>query len=94
MGSPLSPVMANFFMDDCDKEELNKAEYKPMCWFQHVSNMFIVCPHGPEKLDDFLYHLNSNNPNIQFTMKTELDGYLPFLDTDKIRWFLILHTES
>jgi len=38
--------------------------------------------HGQEKLDNFLNHLYSKHSNIQFTMETESDGHLPFLDID------------
>jgi len=42
----------------------------------------MIWPHGPEKLNDCLNYLNSIPPNIQFTMVTESDGQLPFLDID------------
>jgi hypothetical protein len=36
---------------------------------------------GPDKLRDFLDHLNSVHQNIQFTMEAKRDGHLPFLNT-------------
>jgi len=85
MGSLLSPAIAILFMEKFDEEVLNRADYKPMCWFWYVDATFIVWPHGSNKLDDFLNHLNGNNPNIQFTVETETYSHLPFLDTDTHR---------
>ena len=31
MGSPLSPVIDNFFMEDCEKKVLEQATHKPVC---------------------------------------------------------------
>jgi hypothetical protein len=47
MGSWLSPVIANFFMEDFDEESLNRVDYKPTCWFQYVDEIFTVWFHGP-----------------------------------------------
>ncbi len=41
---------------------------------------FINMPHGIEKLDVFLQHLNNQSSSIKFTMETEINGRLPFLD--------------
>ena len=80
IGSPLSPVIADFFMEDFESKALQSATHRPTCWFQYVDDTFVVWPHGQEKLTDFLTHLYSLNSKIQFTMETEIDGYLPFLD--------------
>jgi hypothetical protein len=45
-----------------------------------VDDTFVIWPHGADKLTEFLQHLNSINPNIQFTMEIEKDEKLPFLD--------------
>ena len=36
-------------------------------------------------LDDFLLHLNNQQPSIRFTMETERDNKLAFLDTAVLR---------
>ena len=38
-----------------------------------------------EDVDDFLQHLNSQQPSIRFTMETEKDNKLAFLDTAILR---------
>jgi hypothetical protein len=84
MGSPLSPFIANFFMEDFEGVALSRATYNP-----HVGSVtlmtFVIWPCGPEKLKYFLNHFNKIHPNIQFTMETELNGHLPSLDIDICR---------
>jgi hypothetical protein len=85
MGSPLSPVVANFFMEDFKKGAIEQATHKPTCWFRYVDDTFVIWPHGQEKLTEFLNHLSGLHNNIQFTMEKEEDGHLPFLDIDIYR---------
>jgi len=42
MGSPLSPVIANFFMEDFEKNVLEQATHKPVCWFRYVDDTFVI----------------------------------------------------
>ena len=49
-GSPLSPVIANFFMEDFEKKTIDQATHKPVCWFRYVDDNFVIWPHGQEKL--------------------------------------------
>ena len=79
MGSPLSPAVANFFMEDFEEKALNSAPLRPKFFFRYVDDTFIVWPHGRDTLDQFLGHMNSRHPNITFTMEIEKDGRLPFL---------------
>ncbi|XP_068083584.1 uncharacterized protein [Anabrus simplex] len=80
MGSPLSPVIANFYMEFFEEEALQTAVNKPSCWFRFVDDTFVIWGHGEEALDGFLTHLNSIHPRIQFTVEKEKDGELAFLD--------------
>jgi retron-type reverse transcriptase len=47
MGSPLSPVIANFNMEDFEERALDLAPHKPLCWFRYVDDTFVISPHGP-----------------------------------------------
>ncbi|KAJ4448198.1 hypothetical protein ANN_10212 [Periplaneta americana] len=80
MGSPLSPVIANFYMEAFEEATLETATLKPSCWYRYVDDTFVIWKHGRRTLEDFLLHLNSQHEQIQFTMETEKDGQLPFLD--------------
>jgi hypothetical protein len=58
MESPLSPAVANFFMEDFEKRAIEHATYKPTCWFRYVDDTFVIWKHGEEKLTEFPNHLN------------------------------------
>ena len=85
MGSPLSPVIANIYMEHFKKLALASAPFAPTVWFQYVDDTYTIWNHGEEKLEEFLNHLNSIHPNLQFTMEKEIDGQLPSLDVMVIR---------
>jgi len=80
MGSLLSPVVANIFMEHLESLSLNSFHLKTKCWYRFVDDMFVVWSHGIAALNSFLDHLNNISPHIQFTMELEKDGSLPFLD--------------
>jgi hypothetical protein len=44
MGSPLSPVMANLFMEEFEKKALATATLKPGFWFRYVDDTFSLGP--------------------------------------------------
>jgi retron-type reverse transcriptase len=71
MGSPLSPVIANFFMESFEKKAIEQVTHKPVCWFRCVDDTFIIWPHGQKKLTEFLNHLSGLHNKIQFTMGKE-----------------------
>ena len=80
MGSPLSPIVADLFMESFEQEALNSANDKPKLWVRFVDNTFVIWQHGLDKLEPFQQHLNSVRKSIKFTMETETEGKLPFLD--------------
>ncbi|XP_030746552.1 uncharacterized protein LOC115875272 [Sitophilus oryzae] len=80
MGSPISPIIANFFMERFEEKALESSVLKPAVWFRYVDDTFVVWKHGRDSLDDFLHHLNSQSPSIKFTMETEVNNQLAFLD--------------
>jgi len=82
MGSPLSPVIAKFFMEDFEKKAVEQATHKPTCWYRYVDDTFTIWPYGRERLTEFLHHLNGLHSNIKFTMEIEEESHLPFLDVD------------
>jgi len=82
MGSPLSPVIAKFFMEDFENKALEQATHKPTCWYTYVDDTFAIWPHGRGRLTEFLDHLNGLHRNIKFTMEIEEESHLPFLDVD------------
>ena len=80
MGSPISPIMANLFMEYIEEKAITSAPLKPNMWTRYVDDTFVIWPHGPELLQKFHEHLNQQCPNIRFTMEIEDGGQIPFLD--------------
>ena len=80
MGSPLSPIVANIFMQHFENQNLQTAVLKPTMWLRYVDDTFVVWPHSSQDIQPFLQHLNSQNPDIKFTMEVEQQNSLPFLD--------------
>ena len=66
IGSPLSPVIVNLFMEDFEKKAIEQATHKHACWFRYVDDTFVIWPHDQAKLEDFLIHLNGLHNKIQF----------------------------
>jgi hypothetical protein len=67
MGSPLSLVIVNFFVEDFEKNAVEQVAHKPICWFKYVGDSSVIWPHGQEKLTEFL--LIGLHNKIQFTME-------------------------
>ncbi|XP_038054619.1 uncharacterized protein LOC119726835 [Patiria miniata] len=80
MGSPLSPVLADIFMEEFESSSLLTADLRPSLWLRYVDDTFVVWPHGPDTLQDFLQYLNQQHTSISFTMEQEQHGTIPFLD--------------
>lgn len=80
MGSPLSSIISNLFMEDFESKGLASAPFKPNMWKRFIDDTFINWPHGHEKLDLFLQHLNNLSSSIKFTMEIKINDILPFLD--------------
>ena len=80
MGNSLLPVVANFYMEHFEALAIESARLKPATWLRYVDDTFVIWNEGRDKLQDFLEHLNTIRPSIQFTMELEEDGKLSFLD--------------
>jgi hypothetical protein len=80
MGSPLSPIVANLFMEKFEKKSLDSYPLKPLIWKIFVDDTNILWPHGKEELEKFFQHLNDISKDIKFTMELEENGSIPFLD--------------
>ena len=80
MGSPLSPIVANIFMEKFEEEALATAPHPPSLWKRYVDDTFV---NQEEKhSNEFFQHINSLEDNIKFTAEsTRADGSMPFLDT-------------
>ncbi|KAL9978901.1 hypothetical protein ACROYT_G016485 [Oculina patagonica] len=82
MGSPVSAVIANLYMESFEEQAIASSSYKPKIWKRYVDDTFTILDR--ENVDSFLQHLNKQQHSIYFTMETENDSKLAFLDTAKI----------
>ena len=85
MGSPISPVIANMFMEELEQTAITTDDFQPRDWLRYVDDTFVVWQHSQDKLQLFLEHLNGLQSRIQFTMHQEKDGNIPFLDVEVSR---------
>jgi hypothetical protein len=69
-------MMVNFFGDDLREETLSEVDYKLHCWFHYIDNKFMIYPTDGKSFPGLPEHIC----NIQFTMDTETDNSLIFLD--------------
>ncbi|KAL9984598.1 hypothetical protein ACROYT_G006910 [Oculina patagonica] len=79
MGSPVSAVIANLYMESFEEQAITSSSYTPKRWKRYVDDTFTILDR--ENVDSFLQHLNIQQPSIRFTMETENDSNLAFLDT-------------
>jgi len=82
MGSPVSPLVANLFMEYLEQKLLDTApmELKPRLWKRYVDDIFeVVKKSSVEGLTEFFNNLDDSG-SIKFTYEMESEGKLPFLD--------------
>ena len=86
MGSPLGPSLANTFMSYHEKNWLNNCPQglKPLFYRRCVDDIFILLKSN-DHLKYFQDFLNSCHINISFSMETEKENKLSFLDVDITR---------
>ena len=79
MGSPISPVLANAYMENFEQRALSSFQIPPKVFWRYVDDTFVIIKR--ECLNAFHQHLNSIDAHIQFSMELEsTSGALPFLD--------------
>ena len=80
MGSPLAPALANLFMGIHEQKWLASSEGQSVLFYKrYVDDIFCVFKNEHEAVD-FLQFLNKQHINIKFTMETEVEEKIPFLD--------------
>ena len=79
MGSPLSPVVANLYMEDLETRAISTARHPPSFYRIYVDDSAMIIK--SRYVDAFLEHLNTQDEHIKFTIEREEDGKLPILDS-------------
>ncbi|KAM4589401.1 uncharacterized protein V3H82_003528 isoform 2-T2 [Fundulus diaphanus] len=79
MGSPVSPIVANLYMEEMEKRALGTFRGTPPShWFRYVDDTFVKIQ--LKEVEAFTRHINSVDNNIKFTREDANDNKLPFLD--------------
>ena len=90
MGSPVSPIVANLFMEDYEGKALEGYEDPPKYWGRYIDDALAVIKTA--NIEPFTQHLNAQHTNIQWTSELETDGKLPHArhpDHQKDGWSLM-----
>jgi hypothetical protein len=79
MGLPLGPLFANAFMSDSEEKHIGKLREMGLnTWLRYVDDVYATVKiKGVE--EEILLYLNSQNPNIRFSMELENGDSMPFL---------------
>ena len=78
MGSPISPLIANIFMEEFEVKALSSTP-PPFLWLRFVDDTFVI--NKAEHSQAVLQHINNQDPHIQFRVEPTQQGSRPFLDT-------------
>ena len=93
MGLPLVPSFANIFL--CHHEESwishCPSDFKPAHYYRYVDDTFLLF-REKNHATHFLNYLNDQHPSIRFTMETECNDKLAFLDVNVSRHADKFHT--
>ena len=79
MGSLISTIVANLYMEDFDVIAINTSPHPPYLWKGYVDDTFTIIKSAHKR--NFLDHINSIDQNIQFTSEdSRANGSMPFFD--------------
>ena len=79
MGGPPSSTVAEIYMQGTETTALTTTIHPPKVWERHVDDIFSII--RKSNLHDFFQHIDCLHPKTKFTMETEENSQLPFLDT-------------
>lgn len=84
MGSPLSPVIANIFMEEFELKAISTANHPPKFWGRYVDDTATITKKS--HVQALFQHINEQHHSISFTIEEEdEEGALPVLDVKMIK---------
>ena len=79
MGSPISPIVVNLYMENFEVKAIRSSPHPPYLWKRFVDDTFTIIDSSHNS--EFQEHINSIDERIQFTCEDQReDGSMPFLD--------------
>ncbi|XP_072048744.1 uncharacterized protein [Amphiura filiformis] len=79
MGSAVSPIVVNLYMEKFEQHVLSSYPGKPpKLWLRFVDDTFIII--DKSESESFFNFINQVDPNIKFTQEECVDNKLAFLD--------------
>ena len=66
MGSPVSLIVINLYMEHFEGEALRSASHPPRIWYRFVDDTWVIQQQAHMQL--FLGHINNIDPSIKFTV--------------------------
>ena len=78
MGSCISLVVANIFMEQIERQALTTFREPSRIWLRYVDDVFCVIKSS--EIKDFHHHVNSIFPNIKFTLELEDNSSIAFFN--------------
>ena len=80
MGSQVSPIVSNLYMEYFEQKVLSTATHPPRMLLRYIDDTFVI-----QKKDDkqnFLEHINRVDPAIKYAVEDNKEGgAIPFFDT-------------
>ena len=76
----MGPILANIFMCHMENKWLQQCpdDCKPMMYRRYVDDTFLLF-HNLEQVQSFHTYMNTQHPNIKFTIELENNNKLPFI---------------
>ena len=88
MGLPISPIVANLYMEDFEMRAINTSPQAPLMWKRFVDDTCVIMKAAQKQ--SFPNHINSIDQNIQFTAEEPRpDGSITIaghFDNTRYRW--------
>ena len=81
MGSPLAPVLANLYFENIEKSKIfnNDFPFKFKFYYRYMDDLFFVFKHKYSERN-LLNYFNAVDNNLKFTIESESNNVLPYLD--------------
>ena len=80
IGSPLAPLLTNLFMGFHEKNWMEHYQGSPPVLYRRYVDDIFAAFNSESEAKSFFDYINTRHTNIKFTMETEVNGIISFLD--------------